>query len=157
MAKRNLEGEALKPFVKIAEPYGKKDGYDVTKGQGANNRIPLYSTDKPYFQFGDLKVKHNNHCIIVEVESSGGLTNLVKYWHILHHHPEIKSIILMHIYHQNSSNDYESHLELWKFMWSQMKKTSLGNKIKASCHAYRNSKELESIADKFKEHLENMS
>ena len=67
------------------------------------------------FQFGDLRVELADRLVVVEVESGGGLTNLVKYW------PPTptgdRPILLIHAFGQVSANDYLSHLRLWDFVW----------------------------------------
>ena len=146
--RKNLEQQALNQFEDIA----KKHGYRIFKKQGLDNRIPVESNT--FFQFGDLRVETKTHYIVIEVESAGGITNLVKFWYCIKKRPNIvkKPIILMHIFRQSSSADYGSHLALWDFMWGQMKDT-IGDSIKASRYTYRDSKDLKSIADKFEKHL----
>ncbi len=73
----NIESEILKRFVEVAHKYG----YNVFKGQGKDNRIII--DGNTYFQFGDLRVDTETYHIVIEAESAGGVTNLVKYWYCL--------------------------------------------------------------------------
>jgi len=120
-AKRaNSEQEMLKEFIKIA----KKHGYKPISGQGNDNRIEL---EENYFQFGDLRVDTQSSHVVIEVETAGGVTNLVKYWYCLHTKNSTiskskKTIVLLHIFNTSSEGDYGSHQLLWDFLWSQMKK-----------------------------------
>lgn len=52
-------------------------------GMGAGNRLPLDGWDlvgNQRFQFGDLRIETPTTTILIEAESAGGVTNLVKYW-----------------------------------------------------------------------------
>ena len=52
-------------------------------GQAKGNRFdPFGMNVKNHFEFGDLHVECHDRYVIVEIESSGGLTNLVEYWPI---------------------------------------------------------------------------
>lgn len=58
----------------------------VFTGLGAKNRIavPRWElTDRQFIQFGDLRVAGPRVQAVVEVESGGGVGNLVKYWPLL--------------------------------------------------------------------------
>ncbi len=146
--RKNLEQQALNQFEDIA----KKHGYRIFKKQGLDNRIPVEGNT--FFQFGDLRVETKTHYIVIEVESAGGITNLVKFWYCIKKRPNIvkKPIILMHIFYQGSSADYGSHLALWDFMWDQMK-NAIGSSIKASRYTYCDLKELGPIAGEFERYL----
>jgi hypothetical protein len=67
--RQQLEAQALQPFTAVATELG----LACVRGQGLANRLPI----KPnvYFQFGDLRVGCPTTTIVVEVESSGGVTN----------------------------------------------------------------------------------
>ena len=39
-------------------------------------------------------------------------------------------LVLLHLYHQKSENDYDFHLRLWRFIWKRIE-TSV-NKIKST-------------------------
>ena len=144
----NYEEEALKKFVKIATKYG----YEVMKGQGSSNRI--CSNGKVYFQFGDLRVETKDYTLVIEAESAGGVTNLVKYWYALKNCREDikKPLILFHIYHQNSPGDYKSHLDLWDFLWEVMKK-DVGDMMVAYRYTYTTEKDLEKAMHHFEDCL----
>ncbi|MEF3280926.1 MAG: hypothetical protein K6357_08195 [Elusimicrobiota bacterium] len=152
--RRNIEEEMIKEFRKAAKEYTK----DIFSGQGKNNRIEV--GDNIYFQFGDLRVETGNCSVIVEVESSGGVTNLVKYWYILSSsetEPKIsKDIILLHIFKKNSENDYESHIKLWEFLYGKMKE-KLGNRIEAKLFEVKNEDDLSNAVNKFKKKLKKLS
>lgn len=112
----NLEREMLEEFIKIA----KEHGYKPVLGQSGENRITLEGN--LYFQFGDLRVETQNYHVVVEVESAGGVTNLVKYWYCLKTQKQriCKRIVLLHIFATSSESDYGSHLLLWDYLYSKM-------------------------------------
>lgn len=149
MPKENLERKALERFEEIARKYN----YRVFKGQGNDNRIPVRGNT--YFQFGDLRVNTESHHIVIEVESAGGITNLVKYWYYLENRPSTvsKPIVLLHIFRQNSEADYGSHLALWDFMWDQMRRALGDDEIKATRYTYRDLEDLEFVAKEFEGYL----
>ena len=126
----NLEREMLREFIKIA----KKQGYEPISGQGINNRMVLEGN--LYFQLGDLRVDTSSHHVIIEVETAGGVTNLVKYWYCLQRQNQIiskpisKPIVLLHIFKTSSPNDYGSHLLLWDYLWPRMA-NDLGDRMQA--------------------------
>jgi hypothetical protein len=95
--------------------------------------------------------------VIVEVESGGGLTNLVKYWPLAEQTE--KPILLFHVFGQGSANDYVSHLHLWDFTWNKMSEQLWRTetpKLFARKYQFMNSQlgELHSIADDFKTTLQ---
>ncbi|SHF52518.1 hypothetical protein SAMN02746089_02093 [Caldanaerobius fijiensis DSM 17918] len=144
----NIEGEILKKFVEMAHKYG----YNVFKGQGKDNRIII--DGNTYFQFGDLRVDTETYHIVIEAESAGGVTNLVKYWYCLEKNLDIikKPIVLFHVFHQSSEADYGSHLSLWRFLRDKMQ-TAVGDKIKAACYTYKNYEDIEAIVNDFEKYL----
>ncbi len=105
-------------------------GISYLSGQGLNNRMP--EGPSPSFQFGDLRIELPEYTIVVEVESSGGVTNLAKYWESIELCRVNKSIKLIHVFLQKSKNDYESHLALWSFLNAKMQK-ELGQKWAGYC------------------------
>lgn len=141
------EEEVINKFKKIAEKYG----LEVISGQGTSNRI--CSDGKIYFQFGDLRVETEDYTIVIEAESGGGVTNLVKYWYALKKCPKDikKPLILFHIYHQSSSNDYASHLALWDFLWDIMSENIEG--MKAYRYTYTREEDLNEPLSHFEEYL----
>jgi hypothetical protein len=138
--RENLEQTALLAIENVA----RRSGLTVFKGQSADNRLLLGGN--LYFQFGDLRVDTGTHHIVVEAESAGGVTNLVKYWYYLEDRTlskgMVKPIILLHLYRQVSASDYGSHLALWDFLWNKMRKT-VGNRIQAVRYTYRDLSDLE--------------
>lgn len=148
--RRDLEKEALARFIEVASGY--TDNFYT--GQGDNNRIAKQGTKKQsYFQFGDLRVNTPNRHIIVEVESAGGATNLVKYWYCLENNCIHKPIYLLHIFAQVSEEDYLSHLNLWEFLKDKMQQ-ALSNKFSAKKYTYRSLTELENIVREFEQILQ---
>ena len=137
--RRNLEHEALQPFEEIAEKYG---FHFYTK---RDNRIFL--PGKANFQFGDLRVNTLTHHVVIEIESAGGVTNLVKYWYCLALNPPPTQIslpiILIHVFQQTGPHSYEAHLNLWEFLWSEMQKALDDKKIRASKFTYHEVSDLE--------------
>lgn len=124
----NLEQAALLRFENIA----RRSDFPVFKGQGADNRIQ--TEGNLYFQFGDLRVDTTTHHIVVEAESAGGVTNLVKYWYCLtdttlSRHIS-KPIILLDLFRQVTLNDHGFHLALWNFLWNEMQR-AIGDRIQA--------------------------
>jgi hypothetical protein len=116
--RRNLEKEALATFVHVVE------GLSLAvcgRGNALTNRFDpgfgLQGTQG--FQYGDLRVETHDRLVVVEVESGGGLTNLVKYWPLSER--TAKPILLLHAFGQGSLNDYISHLRLWDFTWDRMR------------------------------------
>ena len=116
--RRDLEAECLEAFRHVLGELGlRPDGH----GYGSANRFDagFAIVGQQRFQFGDLRVVKPDRIIVVEVESAGGMTNLVKYW------PLAVStdvpILLLHAFGQSSANDYLSHLCLWDFVWEKMR------------------------------------
>ncbi|EFH88943.1 hypothetical protein [Ktedonobacter racemifer] len=140
--RQNLEQLALARFKEVALEKNMK----VYGSQGKGNRIAI--SGRSYFQFGDLRVETPQRTLIVEAESAGGATNQVKYWYCLGKGHITRPIHLMHIFAQNSENDYQSHLDLWDFLAQKMA-SDLGNMFTAKRYTYRNTSDLESIVKEF--------
>jgi hypothetical protein len=90
------------------------------RGLAAENRFAPVSWGLKIgqqFQFGDLRVELVDRSIVVE--TSGNLTNLVKYWPMLDH--MIKPFFLVHLYGISTEKDYISHRNLWEFLQIKMK------------------------------------
>lgn len=116
--RKDIEAETLRAFESVAAALGLAiDG----RGYGAANRFdPDFGlTGQKRFQFGDLRIALPDRIVIVEVESGGGLTNLVKYWPLAE--SDTPPVLLLHAFGQNSVNDYLSHLRLWDFTWGKMR------------------------------------
>jgi hypothetical protein len=114
MNRKSHESVALAKFKDIAKAFG----YESESSQRSRNRIPI--AGNVYYQFGDLRVELPNKTIIIEVESSGGVTNLAKYWECIDAGRINKQLMLLHIYRQVSANDYKSHMLVWKFLCKKM-------------------------------------
>lgn len=138
MTRQKTEALALAPFKAVAERLGLAYSF----GQGGGNRLPIQPN--VYFQFGDLRVELPHCTVVVEVESAGGVTNLVKYWESLETRRVEKPIKLLHVFLQKSVNDYEAHIIVWRFLAAQMQR-SLGSQWEAHCAKSRGTSE-ESLA-----------
>lgn len=109
-----------------------KNNYEIFEGQKSDNRINIGK--QKYFEFGDLRIEHPKCQIIIEIETGGGVTNLIKYFYLLSK-PELKEkigckkIILFHIYIQQTDNDYSTHLELWNFINEKIVCFSIEDKL----------------------------
>ncbi|MFC1861469.1 hypothetical protein ACFLYL_04290 [Chloroflexota bacterium] len=146
----NIEQQAIEKFKETASRYG----LVTFKGHGANNRITIGGN--VYYQFGDLRVNTPTRHIIIEAESAGGVTNLVKYWYCLTDENLSKQIekpiVLLHIFRQVSPRDYHSPLKLWDFLWDEMQK-SVGNRMIARRYTYRDISDLKSAIIEFESFL----
>ena len=119
--RRNLETEYLTPFDEVLARSNRQD-LTIGRGFGGRNRFdPGFDlSGNQLFQFGDLRVELSDRLIIVEVESAGGLTNLVKYWPFARR--TRVPAFLLHVFGQSSEFDYIAHLRLWDFTWQQMQR-----------------------------------
>lgn len=129
-SRQKLEARALEPFIAAA----REVGLQCSQGQGLANRLPL--SPKVYFQFGDLRVELPKLTIVVEVESSGGVTNLAKYWESFDSGRIMKPVKLLHLFRQKSINDYEAHLVVWRFLSARMR-AELGPRFHCEWSVYR--------------------
>lgn len=73
------------------------------------------------FQFGDLRIESDDATVVVEFESAGGVTNLVKYWPLLLKREQPKRFVLAHVFRIASANDYIAHRHLWEFVIERMR------------------------------------
>ena len=120
--RQNLEAECLAVFDSVIEDLGYRiEDTQVYRGLGGENRFdPGFNLNgRQRFQYGDLRVELADRVVLVETESGGGLTNLVKYW--AHAELEDKPLLLLHVFRQASRNDYIAHLRLWDFVWEKMR------------------------------------
>jgi hypothetical protein len=124
------EEEALRRFVEVTKSFG----FEPITGQGKLNRINV--AGNVYYQHGDLRVELQRCTVVVEVESSGGVTNLAKYWECYQSKRITKPIKLLHIFRQKSANDYSSHIAVWRFLRDKMQ-LELGDLFEASDFTYR--------------------
>lgn len=127
-------------------------GFTPTRGQGIGNRIPINGA--VYYQHGDLRVELPDATVIVEVESSGGVTNLAKYWECFEAGRLAKPIRLLHLFRRKSPNDYASHLQVWRFLATKMTQ-ALGDRFTAQLMPYSdgNATDLAKAVEEFKKML----
>lgn len=130
LSRQKLEALAIEPFAVAAHDLG----VPFLRGQNNGNRLPI--ADRVYFQFGDLRVEQPGGTVVIEVESSGGVTNLAKYWESIASQRLNKPVRLLHLFRQKSENDYASHLVVWRFLASRMEE-SLGSRFECKCMTYR--------------------
>lgn len=116
--RKNIEAECLIAFEHVLLELGIKP---TGRGYGGDNRFdPGFNLiGQQRFQFGDLRIDLPDRIVVVEVESGGGITNLLKYWPLAG--ANSRPILLLHAFGQNSLNDYVSHLRLWDFAWDKMR------------------------------------
>jgi hypothetical protein len=145
--RRNLEAEALRQFAEAAG----RMGATVFRGQRGDNRLLLSGNN--YFQFGDLRVEMDGHTVVVETESGGGVTNLAKYWYWIRRNAPSKPLTLLHLFQQNSENDYVAHLELWDFLADEMMK-DVGEHFSARRFCFRDPADLSPAVREFTRLLE---
>lgn len=131
VGRQKIEAELLRTFIEAVQ----RRGLAHFLGQGAGNQIPI-KPPRVYFQFGDLRVDLPQCILLVEVESSGGVTNLAKYWEIIETCRINKPVRLLHLFRQKSINDYEAHLVIWRFLSEKMK-VALGPRFDCALHVYR--------------------
>lgn len=127
------ESIALERFEQVARDLA----LPFSRGQGASNRIPIAERGAGvYYQRGDLRVELPESTVIVEVESSGGVTNLAKYWECFEAGRLTKTVHLLHLFRQKSTNDYASHIVVWNFLAAKMSRV-LGDRFTARLMFYR--------------------
>ena len=146
--RRNLEAETLRQFAELARSLG----YAPYQGQRGDNRLFLQGNN--YFQFGDLRVETADRTVVIETESGGGVTNLVKYWYWIHINTPSKPLALLHLFQQNSTNDYVAHLEVWDFLADEMIK-DVGEHFAARRYCFRTAADLKPAVEEFKRLLTN--
>ena len=124
MAKRkSIEKAIIDAFEDVA--YSIRPDLFCYRGHKTNNRIAPPSWNlRPLqqFQFGDFRVELNDKIVVVETESGGGLTNLVKYWPLLKDLQ--KPLVLIHVFGVVSNNDLVSHRLLWNFLYNHMRENN---------------------------------
>ena len=134
-ARVDLEKEALTQFAACARQHG----FVPSGGQGRDNRVVM--TGNNYLQFGDLRVETSTRHIVIEAESAGGVTNLVKYWYCLKRALIRRPMTLIHLFRQTSSQDYVAHLQLWDFLRDKMR-SDLAGEFDAVRFQYRTQEDL---------------
>jgi hypothetical protein len=103
---------------------GSRVSIEPTHGMSGSNRVAPGDWRLKVlqqFQFGDLRYETDNTRIVVEVESGGGLTNLVKYWPMLGRELGDKRFVLTHLFRVVSESDYIAHRKLWDFLIERMR------------------------------------
>jgi len=98
-------------------------GVASVRGQGAANKFGVNGwelSSLQQFQYGDLRIELAATTLIVEAESAGGITNLVKYWPLLRSGTLAKRLVILHVYMLGSSADYIAHRKLWSFLVDRM-------------------------------------
>jgi len=140
-ARRNLE----KPVIDLFEAVARQYPGDIKRGQSKENQVP-----GTQFQFGDLRVNAPSCYILIEVESAGGVTNLVKYWYCLEEHKISQPIRLLHIYSLVTDESWKSHLDLWRSLSGKMK-AALGNMFVTTDepYTYKTAEDLDGIVKDF--------
>jgi len=126
--------DLVKQIKDLMEMYCDKT--KIYSGLKRENRIYI-NNPYSYFEFGDVRCETESYYIIVEIESAGDITNLVKFWYCIEQEliKNPKPIILFHFYKQNSPNDYKSRLELWNFLYNKkISKELKEDKFKAYCY-----------------------
>jgi hypothetical protein len=96
----------------------------IGRGMSAANRFPVEGwelTVMQRFQFGDLRLEGPSTTVVVEVESAGGITNLVKFWPLLRAGRPQGRFVLVHIFRITSDADYIAHRRLWEFLTERMR------------------------------------
>ena len=102
---------------------GTPPGFEVHHGTKPANRLAVDGWDlvpRQYIQFGDLRFQGKDLTVVVEVESGGGVGNLVKYWPLLRGSLGETPFYLMHLFQVASENDYIAHRKLWEFLRERM-------------------------------------
>lgn len=128
-ARVSHEQVALAPLRRVLEGVA---GIEVFSGQGGGNRFGLSGwelTLGQQFQFGDLRVETPTTTIVVEVESGGGVGNLVKYWPLLAAGTLEKRLVLIHVFRITSAGDYTAHRQLWRFLVERMRADLAGRSV----------------------------
>lgn len=101
-------------------------------GQGAANKFGVNGWELlplQQFQYGDLRIELAATTVIVEAESAGGITNLVKYWPLLRSGTLAKRLVILHVYMLGSNADYIAHRKLWSFLVDRMTEDLAANGI----------------------------
>ena len=147
--RKSYERKVIERFEKVVG----KNKYQTFKSHGKSNRIKVKGN--AFFQFGVYRVETEKYHLIIETESSGGVTNLVKYWYLLgEEFKEIaKPIILFHIYRLKSEDDWIAHRKLWKFLWEKMSDDLGEKRMKAKMFTYTELEELKDAEKEFEKYL----
>src|SRR5215218_8961028 len=96
---------------------------NVFSGQKLTNRFGIEGWEirgHQTFQYGDLRFEAEGTTLVVEAESAGGVSNLVKYWPLLASHARPHRLVIVHLFQIGSDGDYIAHRHLWTFLVDQM-------------------------------------
>lgn len=109
----------------LRDEIGDRVSIEPVSGMGGLNRKAPESWELKVmqrFQFGDLRYQTERMRVVVEVESGGGLTNLVKYWPMLGAELSDKRFVLAHLFMVSSESDYIAHRKLWEYLVERMRR-----------------------------------
>lgn len=109
----------------LREAIGDRVSVVPSQGMGGLNRIAPVSWELKLmqrFQHGDLRYQTDRTRVVIEVESGGGLTNLVKYWPMLGAELNDKRFVLAHLFMVSSESDYIAHRKLWEYVVERMRR-----------------------------------
>ena len=102
-------------------------GGEMMSGQGGANAFGPADwglVGRQRFQYGDFRFETERLVAVVEIDTAGGVTNLVKYWPYLAARPDAvagRRFLIAHVFASASANDYISHLRLWDFVAERMR------------------------------------
>jgi hypothetical protein len=108
----------------LVEALGELPGVQAYRGMGAANRLTIPGWDLTplqLFQYGDLRLESPGATVVIEFESAGGVTNLLKSWPLLEAKPLKKRFVLAHVFRIQSKGDYIAHRQLWSYVIDKMK------------------------------------
>lgn len=111
-------------IASLREVIGDRISVEPSSGMGSLNRVAPESWALKVmqrFQFGDLRYETERTRVVVEAESGGGLTNLVKYWPMLGAELKDKRFVLAHLFMVSSKSDYIAHRRLWDYVVDRMR------------------------------------
>jgi hypothetical protein len=117
----SFEAQAI---ASLRDAIGDRVSVEPVSGMGGLNRVAPESWELKVmqrFQFGDLRYETNKVRVIVEVESGGGLTNLVKYWPMLGEELKDRRFVFAHLFMVSSEFDYIAHRRLWEYVVERMR------------------------------------
>jgi hypothetical protein len=78
-------------------------------------------TPQQLFQYGDLRIEGARATVVIEVESAGGVTNLLKYWPLFEANQLRKRFVLAHVFRIQSAGDYIAPRQLWSYLVEKMR------------------------------------
>ena len=123
--RQNYEKEIVDNLVAGMEGAGSKE--KTYKGNASDNRFCPKDwglTGKMRFQYGDFRVEMADRTLVVEIETAGNVSNLVKFWPLLTSDSLAKPLLLIHVFWTGSKSDYQSHILLWRFVRERMRQSA---------------------------------